>query len=344
MSQSALSRRGFTLVELLVVIAIIGALIALLLPAVQQAREAARRMSCTNQLRQIGLAMHNYHDTYGKLPPRNGGTQANSYRLSGWVGLLPFIEQPALYEQIASGNGTHASFGPRPWDNFAPFRTQIAMLLCPSEPADPIDSDNIGSSNYCFSIGDCSRYTDSEVESRGIFSRYHYCGFNRITDGLSNTVMMGEKALGTPGLRRIIGGIAVTGTPWTGDQDDINPGVCMALRGVSGEYQSGTTMLDRNGRRWVDGTVNFQGFSTILPPNAPSCSRSGSDWKESIISASSHHPGGVNTLMADGSVTFIQETIDTGDLSSVAPQQGGSSPYGVWGALGSKSGGEVTGL
>lgn len=338
-------RSGFTLVELLVVIAIIGVLIALLLPAVQQAREAARRMQCTNQLKQIGLALHNYHDTYGKLPARAGGTSANSNRLSGWIGLLPFLEQKALYDQIASGNGTHPSFGPKPWDAFAPFQTQVPGLICPSEsaePANPSRDRGIGSSNYAFSNGDSPRYTltQQDQESRGVFSYYNYAGFNRITDGLSNTVMIGEKALGTD-QKKVIGGIVVTGSPWVvNDQDGINPGICLALRPAGGSYPESTSFLSTNGRRWTDGTVNFQGFCTILPPNAPSCSRNASDWPEGIISSSSYHPGGANAVFCDGSVSFIPETIDTGDLSQLATKSG-PSPYGVWGAMGSKSGGDM---
>ncbi|MEX0793581.1 MAG: DUF1559 domain-containing protein [Pirellulaceae bacterium] len=343
-------RRGFTLVELLVVIAIIGVLVALLLPAVQQAREAARRMSCTNNLKQIGLALHNYHDTYGRLPARSGGTQANAHRLSGWVGLLPFMEERALYDQISSGNGTHASFGPQPWGNFAPFKTQVRGFICPSEPATPIDPTQyggVGSSNYAFSNGDSCRYTldHQAFESRGVFSFYKYCGFQKITDGLSNTVMVGEKSLGTPNQKKVRGGIIITGSPWVGEgaagqQDGINPAVCLAMRPLGQTYPDSVNILTTNGRRWTDGTVNFQGFCTILPPNAPSCSRNGSDWPEGIVSASSHHPGGAAAVFCDGAVSFIPETIDTGDLSQMARLQG-VSPYGVWGAMGSKAGGEV---
>lgn len=340
-----LKRHGFTLVELLVVIAIIGILIALLLPAVQQAREAARRMQCTNNLKQLGLAMHNYHDTYQALPARVGGTETNLKRLSGWIGILPFIEEKPLYDRIASGDGTMPPFGDRPWRDFAPFNMQIQKLLCASEPAPPIYEDKYdkkGSSNYAFSIGDCARYTldHQAYESRGVFSFYNYCNFKNITDGLSNTVLLGEKGLGTDE-KKLIGGIIVTGTPWViNEQDGINPGICLAMRPLGGTYPSSVTWANFNGRRWTDGAVNLQGFCTILPPNAPSCSRKTNDWSEGIVSASSYHPGGANAAMADGSVMFVPETIDTGDLSQPAPQQG-QSPYGVWGALGSKSGGEV---
>src|SRR5690606_35651696 len=124
------ARSGFTLVELLVVIAIIGVLVALLLPAVQQAREAARRMQCSNNLKQMGLALHNYHDTYGSFPPRATGTthgpngdSHNNGRLNGLIPLLPFLEQGAMYDRIATGDGTRAPFGPATWIGWEPWNT-----------------------------------------------------------------------------------------------------------------------------------------------------------------------------------------------------------------------------
>ncbi len=349
MFRARFNRRAFTLVELLVVIAIIGVLVALLLPAVQQAREAARRIQCTNQLKQLGLAMHNYHDTFKNLPAMCGGTRDNSARLSGWISLLPFFEQKALYDQISSGNGTHNPFGPNPWSGFSPFEVdQLDMLLCPSEPADPI-FENKPSSSYAFCVGDFSVYMESyddsissPIETRGVFGQYGYKGFKSITDGLSNTVMLSEKALGVSGSRKIKTAYAVTGSPWlSSDFKSISPSVCFALRGNNGEYVSSITdFYTRGGRRWNDGPVNFQGFATILPPNGPSCSRSGQDWKESIVSSSSYHTGGVNSLFCDGSVSFVTDTIDCGDLSQPI-NTSGRSPYGVWGALGSKAGGET---
>ncbi|MDR1492054.1 MAG: DUF1559 domain-containing protein, partial [Planctomycetaceae bacterium] len=154
-------RRAFTLVELLVVIAIIGVLIALLLPAVQAAREAARRMQCTNHLKQWALGCHNHHDTLGALPPL--GKEGNDDRIGWTVWLLPYVEQSAIYQLAASGgtaaavNGTtnYDPFGGNPWDtNYLPWQTQISILICPSDPKAKTPCDGIGRRNYLASVGD----------------------------------------------------------------------------------------------------------------------------------------------------------------------------------------------
>src|SRR4051794_6862694 len=165
---------GFTLVELLVVIAIIGVLVALLLPAVQAAREAARRSQCSNNLKQFGIALHNYHDTFRNFPPRRGGTngcdgnvdlarvKCNYDRLSAFVMLLPFYEQKALYDTIQAGGVTDsagnliAPGGPAPWYNNAkwtPWQVQLQVIICPSDKIIPTPTSQAHNS-YAFSMGD----------------------------------------------------------------------------------------------------------------------------------------------------------------------------------------------
>ena len=162
-------RRGFTLVELLVVIAIIGILVALLLPAVQAAREAARRMQCTNNLKQLGLAVHNYHDTYKRLPARAGGTQGptnldNQGWLSGWIVLLPFYEQTPMYDRITAGDLANGipPWGPPTGNAWAAWMYRPGVPMCPSDSR-RYDDTNLRLNNYCFSSGD-----DAEQRRHGM--------------------------------------------------------------------------------------------------------------------------------------------------------------------------------
>src|SRR6188508_3529740 len=164
------AQRAFTLVELLVVIAIIGVLVALLLPAVQAAREAARRSQCSNALKQFGLALHNYGDVFKVFPARRSGTDgtigndtgrtmANYQRMSAFIPLLPFIEQKPLFDAIAAGgkygSTTYAPGGPAAWNtSYPPFRTQVPILLCPSDKTPPPTASQVGRNSYAFSLGD----------------------------------------------------------------------------------------------------------------------------------------------------------------------------------------------
>jgi prepilin-type N-terminal cleavage/methylation domain-containing protein len=323
MSHCRSTHRGFTLVELLVVIAIIGILVALLLPAIQAAREAARRAQCNNNLKQFGLALHNYHDTYGALPCRQGGPSWTGGgftppRWSGFVNLLPFIEQTALYDEIA-GTVSHV------WNGGATyFDEQVDTLLCPSDSVE--SPDGWGLVNYAFNMGDSYSRTDNPI--RGVFGQETYKRLSHILDGTSNTIAMSE-AIKAQNNNRI--GRAVS-------NDRTNPLGCMS-RMVNGVYVSGS-LIDQNrcfGTRWQDGRQGYCGLTTILPPNGPTCSGQNTD---GLYTASSRHPGGVLVLLCDGSVRVVSENIDTGDLSAPAPT-GGESPYGVWGQLGSRAGGEA---
>lgn len=330
-----MKKTGFTLVELLVVIAIIGVLIALLLPAVQQAREAARRMSCSNNLKQLGLATHNYHDTYLALPPRQGGPDwsgNNSHpRWSGFVSLLPFIEASSRYDQIESTRN-HV------WHNNtnSGYVGQIDAFICPSDglfsPTGPDRNGEYSPLNYGLSMGDnCNVNFDAsqaDQNMRGIFGYLSFTRFRDITDGLSNTMMMSEIIVAPSGEQL---GRAVASS-------SNNPLACRAHL-TRNEYTSGTMIAQYrcHGQRWQDGRPGYCAVTTILPPNSATCSTQAS---AGIYTPASRHPGGVLSLFADGSVRFVPETIDTGNLS-LTPPTSGISPYGVWGAIGSKSGGET---
>jgi prepilin-type N-terminal cleavage/methylation domain-containing protein/prepilin-type processing-associated H-X9-DG protein len=353
--------RGFTLIELLVVIAIIAILVALLLPAVQQAREAARRSSCKNNLKQLGLALHNYHEVYGMLVFRKGGstgpvadTSHNRNRLSGFMGLLPFLEQAALFNIVQAGDvgGTFGwqPGGPEGWSTTVWwYPGPMEVLMCPSESGGPgASTTETRAHSYAFCMGDHIAGGTSSRDARGLFAYQRCSRFRDATDGTSNTIMMSERiraefGIGTqPEVRvkhGLMTGIAAIAT---------NPSACMAEQ-LNGFYINAAGVKGRFGTRRWDGQPERVGFHTILPPNGPSCdveANVNADSATTILTAASEHTGGVQVLMADGSVHFVSENIDTGNLSFPPPPVNGNgpSPYGVWGALGSKSGGESRGL
>ena len=346
------SSRGFTLVELLVVIAIIGILVGLLLPAVQAAREAARRMQCSNNFKQLGLSLHNYHDTFNKFPPRIGGDALGlNYTPNGMVRLLPYMEQNAVYNLISSPqtyNGkNYPAFNVEPWDgNYQPWNAKIPSFLCPSD-GESGQSGSLGRSNYHLSNGDYAGWWGDPV-ARGPFEVWKLYpdwnwhsggprGIASVTDGTSNTLAISERAIPSSGAgNRIVTAVATSQpTAFT------SPITCMALKGSGSQYATGVATAN-----WGQGTFSFgwQGrnaeISTILPPNSPSCAIYGDDWNAVMFTPTSYHTGGVGSVFMDGSVRFISNSIDTGNLS-LPMVTSGKSPYGVWGAIGTTRGDEV---
>lgn len=345
-------RKGFTLIELLVVIAIIAILIGLLLPAVQKVREAASKMTCTNNLKQMGLALHGVLQLKGEFPAlneTNNGTrstnpQGNEGRNSGLMHLLPFIEQSAAYT-IMSDSGTFGGvsvypYGPiRDRSNYPPYVTQIKVFVCPSNSTpNPIwGTAAWGPRSYAVSVGDTIVNNHWNTSNRGVFSR-NATRISEISDGLSNTLFMAERAFGSSNNRSIKGyfanNVAGLNTMPINCLSTANNGIFLTTQSV---------MTDRpSGVQWFDGYPAFTGVCTILPPNSPSCATD--NWGDSwgVFSASSNHSGGVNGLMGDGSVRFISDAISTGNLSSAEPASSALSPYGVWGAMGTKSSNEVS--
>ncbi len=332
-------RRAFTLVELLVVIAIIGILIALLLPAVQAAREAARRAQCTNQLKQLGIALHNYHDTYKTFVPRKQGPSTSSGRLSGFVGLLPFLEQAPMYDEIKAGDATYPQWGPTPWSGWSPWNEAPKSLVCPSAGNEGLTY----AVTYAFCVGDTITANRDSTSPRGVFGATRGVRMAEVTDGTSNTLAMSERLVTNFSLGAKGSSVRLNEGTATGFSDlATNPQQCAAV--ADGRYYADASITKgRSGWRWTDGQMEKIGFTTVLPPNAPSCidgSDGNGDGYNTIMPPNSNHPGGVNALRVDGSVSFISDTIDTGDLSA-ATVTGGHSPYGTWGALGSRNGGEV---
>lgn len=362
-------RPGFTLVELLVVIAIIGILVALLLPAVQAARESARRSQCTNNLKQFGLALQNYHDVHNSLPSRQGGTSActgpaylngNCTRASALVALLPYLEQQAAYSIIQGGGyGSQVipAFGPATNILWYGWEIQPVVFLCPSDPRGvphPVPSMTIGSGiwgeqNYAFSQGDTITQNGVGTDIRGLFPYTTTVRYSGITDGLSNTIAMSERlrvsfGAGSGARVRATQGDFIA-TFITGSFPQVSPGQCLAVAS-DGYYTTPAQVSGLFGTMWADGPVRRCAFTTVLPPNSPSCvsvDNNGNYSGSGVYAPSSMHPDGVNGLMTDGSVRFISEVIDTGNLAWTEVSSG-PSPFGVWGAMGSKSGGEADAL
>ena len=360
------SFHGFTLVELLVVIAIIGILIGLLLPAVQAAREAARRMQCTNNLKQLGLALHSYHDAYNAFPAARIEVTAKSKRNTDsgdfWAGtfaLLPFMEQSALYE---AGKTEALKDG----DQIPQYCSAIMAgpapegFRCPSDGSNAdkyaAASGNFYKMNYVTSRGDLVVYVDEcayandsnwgtlkSSAMRAGFGPFTWKSTAGFTDGTSNTIAISETTTGTGNSdNRIKSGFAYS----------VNCALasfvstCVALYDVNDSKLYSSTYKVYGGRGAVvfDGRATVGGFSTILPPNSPSCSRL--EWLThcGLFSPSSNHSGGVNGLMFDGSVRFVSETIDTGTTELHKYPMTGPSIYGVWGAMGSANGGETVSM
>lgn len=366
-------RKGFTLIELLVVIAIIAILVALLLPAVQQAREAARRSSCKNNLKQLGIALHNYHDTYGMFTFMKGGTGTgangttcsntapytqrdnNCGRLSGFMGLMPFLEQGPLYDTVqagdVSGSPAIAPGGPTGWSSWSGWNVAIPAVLCPSDGYRPRDN---RVTNYVFNVGDSPNNVTWNIGTRGMFSRRRCYRFRDVVDGTSNTLAMSEVIVaswgsyqspttGPTGHRPFIG-VQLNAVGLNGGTNE-NPAQC--LTGYSSdEWDAGIEHKSRRGSNLWDGQPENVAFNTILPPNKPGCiqgnNRNG-DGSHVILPPTSAHRGGVQAVMVDGAVRFISENIDTNGLpvNALGQSASGPSPYGVWGALGTRNGGEI---
>ncbi|TWT52780.1 putative major pilin subunit [Rubripirellula amarantea] len=395
-------QRGFTLVELLVVIAIIGVLVGLLLPAVQAAREAARRMSCSNNFKQLGIAMHNYHAAFKELPMQGVGTagstptwwwdpttDSNNWRLSALVGLTPFMEQQGLWEEISGPKQNLVPpmtpafwppMGPSP-DNidYDPWTIEIPMLRCPSDPGTGLPS--LGRTNYGMNVGDSmyrsingdrrivttssapswpplpheANVLESRAADRGVFKLHQSTKFRDVTDGLSNTIAMGEMAtdIGDRDNRTIL---VNTGNVLEDHRD--NPNYCYddpTLIDIERpSFWSSTAAVngstDGRGYRWADGVPFMTAIHTILPPNSAVCGPNNAR-NTANCTVSSRHQGGAHILMGDGAVVFISDSIDSGNRNNPMVWRGGTaidknmpgskSPYGVWGALGTSASGEV---
>ncbi len=294
-------RRAFTLIELLVVIAIIAILLGLLLPAVQKVREAAARSSCANNLHQLGVACHLYHDANQSLPPGYAATAAYADTTPGWgwgVYLLPYLEQTNVYNQLNLS---------QPIPGQAAAQTRLTVFLCPSDvpsggafavsDATLVPLGFVAPSSYAASCGSDASEVDDAV-CNGIFYRNSRVRFVQITDGTSSTILLGDRAwtdtkgtwVGVPG-----GSITQPGplNPW---QTTVGPGAALVLAHAN----------------WINIKTDADG---------------------GLDDFSSRHTGGVNLLFADGSVHFVASITVDGPrryaFRALGTRDAGDSPAGL---------------
>ncbi len=334
-------QHGFSLVELLVVIAVVGILIALLLPAVQAAREAARRMQCANNIKQLALAVHNYENSNRVFPPTFCWNKVSGDKGGNWSALariMPFVEELSLYQGINFKVDYKTVMFP-PGSTTPLMTNRIAAFMCPSEPNDTARLNASGipdayPGNYVFNEGPWLIY--DWANNRGGPGAFHpnsRLAHKAYIDGTSKTLMMSEVKTFTP-LYRDAGSVPAS-----------MPSDPASICGMGGTAKMGPTPNDNSGHvEWVDGKANHTGFTTTFAPNTRVECTNGAlkydvDWvnqRESTsatiptyaaITARSHHPGMVNAALMDGSVRTVTDEID----------------IVIWRALSTRAGEEIVG-
>lgn len=290
-----LRRRGFTLIELLVVIAIIAILIALLVPAVQKVREAAARVQCVNNLKQIGLALHNFHGTKKAFPL--GNWKPNSF--SPHSQLLPYLEQGPLYKQIDFTQAYNAAV------NAAPTAVSLSVFLCPADPQSSLPS-GFGGNNYVANYGNTIKWGQNGTVANGVF--WHDtsttglgCRIGDITDGTSNTAAFSERRKGDWSNSSVDPATDLVNPPGVNpatSDDAMN--LCRSMFATSPQWYSNF------GSRWIQGQQDVM-YSSPAPPNDPACAYPQNGTQN--MPASSAHTGGVNLLLCDGSVRFVSSSV-----------------------------------
>ncbi|WP_165233600.1 DUF1559 domain-containing protein [Aquisphaera insulae] len=338
---------AFTLIELMVVIAVFALLIALSLPALKAARESSRHVQCINNLRQIGLVLHNYHQSIGSFPMMNGAAYSNvppnndNFTTWGVFGahtfLLPYLEQSPIY------NACNFDFGSYPrgavnsdmtWTNLTVWNTKLAAFICPSDGMSGLD-------NICNYMGNAGTGTNlwSSTDSNGLFCQNRTYSISTVIDGASNTIAMTESLVGASGTEKyrwfksaMNPELVRDKTVYLGDARQNLPAVMKVVQQCEASIASPSNFSNK-GYRWQVGAPGFTMTNIILTPN-PSCTFSTCRWDcndscgvdfGQIHTVNSNHPGGVNVGFVDGSVRFVRDGIH----------------QAVWMAMGSRNGGEV---
>ena len=310
--------RGFTLIELLVVIAIIAVLVALLLPAVQQAREAARRAQCKNNLKQIGLAIHNYESSLRVFPP---GRLGFPMVFSAQAQMLPYMDGASLYNLLDFNKAP--SFGtpsvPMTQNEIAA-RTTIAGFLCPSDLGQ-MNGNDFGPTNYVACTGNGTGIANSINTGNGVMFSRSSVRFRDVTDGMTNTICFSEQTLGIGGNPSSVGSNPqypefevlelVSATPTT-------DAACVP---------GGGTWSGIRGAKWLNGHYGDTLYNHFYGPNARQFDCGNQSHNFGLTAARSRHKGGVHALLCDGSVRFISDSLD----------------LSIWRGLGTRAGGELLG-
>lgn len=316
-------RSAFTLIELLVVIAILGVLIALLVPAAQKVRAAAARTQCQNNLKQIGLGLHNYYATRGSFPashwrktwtvdPTN---PAGHFRWSALAQITPYLEQENVYNALDMsvplyGGGTlQPATIPFP-QNRGPLGTVISTFLCPADLGTIVIPDR-GPGNYVACVG--SNADGDAAVGNGLFYQNSKVRYRDARDGFSNTVAFSESTLGSGG------------NPVPAHEGDVFLHYRTTSAALTEANCAAVANLTTNrGHLWADGAYNCGLYNNILPPNSPTMDcvkHSNPAWR----AARSRHPGGVNILMGDGAVRFAANDINLDAWKALATRAGGEA-------------------
>lgn len=337
--QTCSRKRGFTLIELLVVIAIIAVLIALLLPAVQQAREAARRSQCKNNLKQLGLAMHSYHDSHRTLPPGRlvTGVSGQGHCFSAYAHLLPYLDQVPLYQLIDFNSNPDII----PGNNAAATAAMLPVLSCPSDATIVLQT-GFGTHNYPLGTGSTypvSSRNPGGVKVTGIFYENSSVKFSDIIDGTSQTACISETVKSELGGPSTWDGVSATnGFVLTSGNDNLLNGP--ELTNYSSQCAGAGLLLQQSrGSKWMYGAPGHSMYNHMRTPNA----KSGPDCRGGIphsnktdaqwilvsldVAARSRHIGGVHALFCDGHIQFVSDSVN----------------QAIWQAVGSRNGGEVVG-
>ncbi len=313
----AIMARGFTLVELLVVIAIIGVLVALLLPAVQAAREAARRTQCVNHLKQLGLATHNFESSYRRLP--HGSESSALWGPSPHAYLMPVMEQGNVFSQMdqsfAHGSSAQGGAGGTVLNHEFGSTSRPKIFHCPSE-INMYKGLVYGFTNYHTNYGSWVRLQSrwdgvygTNFVPYGSVPAMPATKLGDITDGTSNTLFYAEvcNGIGANPVRRDPRRDCYDAGSQTGTTAAAVRNSLLAINWQTAPPAA--SGWNWRGYPWREGSIWRNGFNTLLPPNKP-CYRPNNEWWQLVTPASSYHPGGVNACLADGSVRFVSESVD----------------------------------